>query len=78
MKTDAKVKSAVQGACNLLIKRVRFETAGFNKPGEYFSPPEYTEEIREATRIYTESWVVPVLEAIRDGNTDFLWHYCQS
>lgn len=51
-------------AIAVLRKRVRFETAGFNKPGEHFSPPAYTQEIRDATRIYTESWIIPMLDLL--------------
>jgi len=56
-----------------LIKKVRFERASFTLPGHTFeNSREDTEVIRAVTRLYTETYIVPFLEAIRDGNTDMI------
>ncbi len=65
-----KQSKTVKAACDLLISRVRFETAQFPPPGDrWTNKEEYTVEVREATRLYTETWIVPLLNAIRDGDT---------
>ena len=58
----------IKEACRILLVKVRFERAGFTKPGEYMSDEIYTQEIQESTKRYTESWIVPIIEAIRDGD----------
>lgn len=67
-----KQSKTVQAACNLLIDRVQFKTAKFRDPGVVWSTmsqDQYTDQLREATRLYTDTWVVPLLRAIRDGDT---------
>lgn len=61
----------VQKACDCLIDRVRYKNAAFTPPGprRVESSKEYTDEIREATRLYVETWIVPVLEALKEGDT---------
>lgn len=80
------VTKAVQRACDLLIRLVRFDTdrkdvdgsslmAGLYLPEGYKAkgfPEGDTLAIREATRIYVETWIVPILEAIRTGDTRLL------
>ena len=59
----------VQRSMNKAISRVRFETAVIRLPDTIF-PEHDTELIREATRLYVESWIVPLLESVRDGKKD--------
>lgn len=54
-------------AMDKAISRVRFESASIRLPGTPFGKDD-TEAIREATRLYTETWIVPLLKAVRDGN----------
>ena len=56
-----------QQAIKQAISRVRFEDAVLRLPGTDISNDD-TDVIREATRLYTETWVVPLLEAVRAGN----------
>lgn len=56
----------VQRAMNKAISRVRFETASVRLPETPF-PRDDTEKIREATKLYVETWIVPLLEAVRDN-----------
>lgn len=72
-------------ALNLLIKRVRLEKAcitftaeqrqaigerRMNGPFALGTKDGDTGEIREALQRYTETWIVPLLEAIRDGQCE--------
>jgi len=63
---------AVQRACKILRKRVRFESASFRLSGERMSSEADTAAIREATRLYMETWVVPLIDAIQKGDTYFM------
>lgn len=63
---------AVQRACKILRKRVRFERASFRLSGERMSSEADTAVIREATRLYMETWVVPLIDAIERGDTAFM------
>lgn len=72
----AKVPRYLKTAMDTLIKRVRFENASLTLPGHSMDKAkEDTEAIRESTLLYTETWVVPLLRAVRDGDTEFLKHY---
>lgn len=62
----------VQKACDHLINKVRFKKAKFRLGTNRLSNDADTAAICEATRLYTETWVVPLLEAIRDGDIDRL------
>ena len=57
----------VQRAMNKAISRVRFEHAAIRLPGTSF-PDTDTDTVREATQLYVETWIVPLLEAVRDNN----------
>lgn len=67
-----------QRACDLLLKRVQYETAsiGFTRAqlDAMAQRPRYladdTDELRAATRLYTQTWIVPLLEALRDGDRE--------
>lgn len=50
-------------ACQVLRRRARFENASIALPTTQF-PGDDTQAIREATRLYVESWIVPLLDAI--------------
>lgn len=52
----------VQKACQILKKRVLFS------PGEA-DFGEHTDLIRNQTKTYTETWIVPLLDAIERGDT---------
>ena len=58
----------IQRACRLLRARVRFKNASFALGGVMSNDAD-TERIRKATRLYTETWVVPLLDAIESGDT---------
>ena len=61
----------VQAACDTLIKRVRFETASLQLQRSLSHAFDNdTAAIREATRIYTETWIVPMLRAIKANDLD--------
>lgn len=63
----------VKAALNLVIRRVRFELAGFQLPGHSINDTtKDTDAIREATKLYMSTWVEPILMAIRDGDTESL------
>lgn len=51
------------------IKRARFEGAYIRLPDTPL-PEADTAVIREATRVYVETWLVPLLEAVRDGDVE--------
>jgi len=57
----------IQRAMDKAISRARYEDAGLRLPGTPF-PDTDTEVIREATRLYVETWLVPLLAAVRDGD----------
>jgi hypothetical protein len=59
---------AVIAACQVLRARVRFARASFTRPGEQMSDKEYSDEIREATRLHVETWIVPLLDTIERGD----------
>lgn len=69
-------------ALQVLRKRVRFENANFHYVpaqviGSNVSSEDNTLAIRRATRLYVETWVVPILNAIEEGDTRFLKEFCQ-
>jgi hypothetical protein len=68
----SKVTKAQRNACDKLLARVRYETAALRLPRHPSDEPgaNDTALIREATRIYTETWIVPLINAIQSGNTD--------
>lgn len=57
-----KTSKTIQKACQILKKRVLFS------PGEA-DFGEHTDLIRDQTKLYTETWVIPLLDAIEQGNT---------
>ena len=70
-------KEAIEKACQIIRKRVRFKTASITLPGN----PTFQNDaaiIREATRLYVESWVVPLLNAIESGDMTLVKEYYQT
>jgi len=59
----------VKRAMDKAISRVRFEHAAIRLPGTPF-PATDTDTVREATKLYVETWIVPLLEAVRDNKRD--------
>lgn len=67
-----KPSKTLQHACRVLRKRVQFKGAAFALPSALpfkMSNSEDTRAIQEATRIYVQAWILPVLEAIELGHT---------
>ncbi len=62
----SKPNKTVQAACDQLIELVKLERARFTKPGTHMD--DCTDEVR----VYMRTWVVPLLEAIQDGDTQRL------
>ena len=58
-----------QRACDVLRSRVRFETARLRLPGRQLMQTDDTALIREATRLFTETWVVPLIDAMQNGTS---------
>ena len=66
-----KVPLVLDQACEILLSRVRFQRADLRLPGTEF-PAEDTQAIQEATRLYVESWIVPIIQAIQAGDMKLL------
>jgi hypothetical protein len=66
-KAKNKVPKWVQQAMERAISEVRYEGAKLTLPGSAAFNDD-TPVIRKATRLYTESWIIPLLEAVRDGD----------
>ncbi len=64
-----KTSQTLQRACQVLRRRVRYKNAGLNLDGKWGSGNKDTKRIQEATRIYVESWIVPILDSIESGDT---------
>lgn len=62
-----KYEDCIKKACQVLRKRVRFDGAGLRLPTTEF-PNDDTPAIKEATRIYTESWIIPLIDCIESGD----------
>jgi len=56
----------VRRAMDKAIDRVRLKNASIRLPTTQF-PDDDTDAIREAMKLYVETWIVPMLEAVRDG-----------
>jgi hypothetical protein len=70
-----KTSKVLQGACRALRSKVRFERASFALPSSIegrMANQEDTNAIRAATRLYMESWVIPIIDAIEAGDTRLL------
>ena len=58
-----------QRACDVLRSRVRFETARLRLPHRQTLGADDTADIREATRLYIETWVIPLIDAMQTGKS---------
>jgi hypothetical protein len=73
-----KVSYTLKHACEVLRRRVQYTDAGLTLPGNYInSTREDTEAIREATRLYVDSWILPIIDAIESGDTKTLREFTQ-
>ena len=67
------VNRTLSTACDVLRSKVRYETAYLHLPStDPCSPNSDTVAIREATRLYVETWIVPIIDAIQDGDMTLL------
>ena len=66
-----KVPITIQLACQVLRSRVRYKSAWLHLPGPSTKAND-TEVIREATKVYVEAWIVPLLDMIEDGELEEL------
>lgn len=62
-----KVPITIQLACQVLRARVRYKSAWFHLPAPGSSAND-TEAIIKATKLYVETWIVPLLDMIEDGD----------
>ena len=59
----------VKRACETLLSKVRYEKASFTLYDHCISESKTdTAAIKAATQLYVETWIVPLIEAIRDGD----------
>lgn len=66
----------VKRAMNLAIRRARYENASIRLPGTPFGEDD-TDVIQEATRLYVDTWLIPLLKGVRDGNRQMVISFCQ-
>lgn len=55
-------------ALQVLRARVRYRTASLRLPGSPF-PKDDTPAIQQATQLYVETWIVPILNMLERGET---------
>jgi hypothetical protein len=64
-----KQSQTIKKACQVLRSKVLFERAGFVLPGGNLNTIDNdTAAIRQATRLYIDTWVLPILELIESGD----------
>lgn len=73
MRRPSKQKCVAQ-ACWVLRRRVRYRDAGLCLLGNDDPGKPDTEAIQEATWLYVETWIVPILDAIQREDYDGLWN----
>lgn len=61
-------------ACQVLRKRVRYDGAGLRLAETPF-PGDDTARIAQATHLYVESWIVPLIDAIESGDFTVIKRY---
>lgn len=64
-------------ACQVLRAKVRYAHASLTLPGNPFGCDD-TGRIKEATRLFVESWIVPIIDDIERGNYEYTKRYLQS
>lgn len=69
-----KTNRTVQDACDRLKSLVLFENAGFrlHKDDPLSQTTGDTKLIKEATNLYTRTWILPILDAIQAGDMNRL------
>lgn len=67
-------EECIKKACQVLRRRVRFDGASIALPTTPF-PGNDTPAIREATRLYVETWIVPLLDSIESGDMTRIKQY---
>lgn len=68
MRTDL---PTFQRACDVLRSRVRYEPpARLRLPGRETMSADDTALIREATRLYVETWIVPLINSMQTGSAE--------
>ena len=68
-----KQTTLVKRACRTLKKKVEFELAVFSL-NDGFPNKDDTEQIKKATSLYMRTWVIPIIDAIHDGDMESLKH----
>lgn len=72
-----KVAVALKKACQMLRHRVRYKDASLTLPDSVsFDIANDTEAIQQATKVYVESWIVPIIDLIECGDLHALAHIC--
>lgn len=66
-----KTSKVVKQACRVLRRNVRFKNANLRIDRENLNSDD-TQKIREATRLYVESWIIPIIDMIEQGKTQEL------
>lgn len=59
-------------ALQVLRKRVQYKGAHLQLPGTVGLSSDDTPAIREATRLYVASWILPLINALEAGDTRLL------
>jgi hypothetical protein len=77
MRTQSEI---IKTACQVLRSKALFKTAMFgliDGENETFPNEKDTDKIRAATRIYMQSWVIPILDELEKGNFEIVDYLCQ-
>ena len=67
-------EKCIKKACQVLRRKVRFDGAKISLPNTPFMSDD-TAAIREATRLYVESWIVPLIDCIESGDMTLIKRY---
>lgn len=59
-------------ALQILRYRVKYSCASIRLPGSSFNDPPDTLAVQAATRLYVQSWILPLLDYIESGDTKML------
>jgi hypothetical protein len=66
----------IKKACKLLKHYISFESASFTDPDRPYilANDEFTDKIRAATKLYIDSWIIPIIDYIESGNVIGLYN----
>jgi hypothetical protein len=67
-------EECVKKACQVLRRRVRYDGASLRLPTTPF-PGDDTPAIREATKLFVETWVVTLLDCMESGDMTRIREY---